>query len=100
MPLLDQPATKYRAFVPVRLTDRHWPDAVITRAPIWCSVDLRDGNQALIDPMDPARKLKLFQALVTISSEKATMKLPMTAPRGDPRPPTTAAANIGIRRLK
>ena len=44
--MLQNPAAKYRPFAPVRLTDRTWPDAVIDRAPIWCSVDLRDGNQA------------------------------------------------------
>ena len=50
--MLQNPSTKYRAFAPVRLTDRTWPDAVITKPPVWCSVDLRDGNQALIEPMD------------------------------------------------
>ena len=76
MPMLDQPATKYRAFAPVRLTDRRWPDAVINRAPTWCSVDLRDGNQALIEPMDPARKLKLFQALVKIGFKEIEVGFP------------------------
>lgn len=76
MPMLDQPATKYRAFAPVRLTDRSWPDAVITRPPTWCSVDLRDGNQALIEPMDPARKLKLFQALVKIGFKEIEVGFP------------------------
>ena len=47
---------KYAPFVPVRLEDRTWPNAVIDKAPLWCSVDLRDGNQALIDPMDSTRK--------------------------------------------
>ena len=46
------PFEKYQPFEPIRLTDRTWPDAVITKAPIWCSVDLRDGNQALINPMN------------------------------------------------
>ena len=45
--------THYQPFVPVVLTDRTWPNVVIDKAPLWCSVDLRDGNQALIDPMDP-----------------------------------------------
>src|SRR3990167_5110993 len=76
MPMLDQPATKSRAFAPVRLTDRRWPDAVINRAPTWCSVDLRDGNQALIEPMDPARKLKLFQALVKIGFKEIEVGFP------------------------
>ena len=47
------PFHKYKAFEPIRLTDRTWPDNVITKAPRWCSVDLRDGNQALIEPMTP-----------------------------------------------
>jgi hypothetical protein len=51
MTMLKNPAAKYRAFPPVRLTDRTWPDAVLARPPIWCSVDLRDGNQALIEPL-------------------------------------------------
>jgi len=52
MSMLKNPATKYRPVAPVRLTDRTWPDAVLTKAPVWCSSDLRDGNQALIEPMD------------------------------------------------
>jgi 2-isopropylmalate synthase len=66
MPMLKNPATKYRPFAPVGLKDRTWPDAVITRPPVWCSVDLRDGNQALIEPMDIQRKLRMFEALVAI----------------------------------
>ncbi len=46
--MLQQPHLKYRAFKPVQLKDRTWPDAVLSKAPIWCSVDLRDGNQALV----------------------------------------------------
>ena len=61
--MLNQPSSKYKAFTPVQLTDRTWPDAVLTAAPIWCSVDLRDGNQALIEPMDIARKLHLMSHL-------------------------------------
>ncbi|HRP21235.1 MAG TPA: 2-isopropylmalate synthase, partial [Alicycliphilus sp.] len=64
--MLHNPASKYRPFAPVRLADRRWPDAVITQAPIWCSVDLRDGNQALIEPMDIARKMRMFEQLVKI----------------------------------
>ena len=59
------PFERYRPFSPLEsgLPDRTWPDRRIERAPPWCSVDLRDGNQALIDPMDPARKLKMFETL-------------------------------------
>jgi 2-isopropylmalate synthase len=51
---------KYRPFPPVAKTDRRWPDNVIEHAPDWCSVDLRDGNQALIEPMTPSQKLSMF----------------------------------------
>ena len=74
--MLKNPASKYRAFAPVRLTDRTWPDAVLTRAPIWCSVDLRDGNQALIEPMDVARKLRLFEMLVDIGFKEIEVGFP------------------------
>ena len=76
MTMLTQPATKYRAFAPVRLADRRWPDAVLTRPPLWCSVDLRDGNQALIEPMDPARKLRLFEMLVRIGFKEIEVGFP------------------------
>ncbi len=54
------PHGKYQPFIPLVLTDRTWPNTVIGKAPLWCSVDLRDGNQALIDPMDPERKKRMF----------------------------------------
>jgi 2-isopropylmalate synthase len=71
-----QPADKYRAFAPVRLANRRWPDAVLERSPLWCSVDLRDGNQALIEPMDPARKLRLFEMLVRIGFKEIEVGFP------------------------
>ena len=74
--MLKNPASKYRQFPPVRLSDRTWPDAVLTQPPIWCSVDLRDGNQALIEPMDIARKLKMFQALVDIGFKEIEVGFP------------------------
>ena len=74
--MLKNPSTKYRAFTPVRLTDRTWPDAVLTRPPIWCSVDLRDGNQALIEPMDIPRKLRMFEALVAIGFKEIEVGFP------------------------
>jgi 2-isopropylmalate synthase len=55
---------RYKPFVPVVLSDRTWPNVTLTKAPLWCSVDLRDGNQALIDPMDPERKKRMFIAFV------------------------------------
>jgi 2-isopropylmalate synthase len=76
MAMLTDPASKYRAFAPVRLGDRTWPDAVLNRAPLWCSVDLRDGNQALIEPMDPARKLRMFETLVRIGFKQIEIGFP------------------------
>ena len=76
MTMLSRPAAKYRAFAPVRLADRRWPDAVIERPPLWCSVDLRDGNQALIEPMDPARKLRMFEMLVRIGFKEIEVGFP------------------------
>ena len=76
MPMLKNPASKYRPFAPVRLADRTWPDAVITRPPAWCSVDLRDGNQALIEPMDIARKLRMFETLVAIGFKEIEVGFP------------------------
>ncbi|RQP23626.1 2-isopropylmalate synthase [Piscinibacter terrae] len=74
--MLKQPNTKYRAFKPVALADRTWPDAQLTRAPLWCSVDLRDGNQALIEPMDAARKLRMFEMLVRIGFKEIEVGFP------------------------
>ena len=78
-----QPATpktmafdKYRPFVPLELRDRTWPDRKLTKAPRWCSVDLRDGNQALIDPMDPERKRRMFEALVRMGFKEIEVGFP------------------------
>ncbi len=76
MPMLPNPATKYRAFKPVALTDRRWPDVQLNAAPIWLSTDLRDGNQALIEPMDPARKLRFFETLVAIGFKEIEVGFP------------------------
>jgi 2-isopropylmalate synthase len=76
MTMLKTPSDKYRAFARIRLTDRTWPDAVLTRAPVWCSVDLRDGNQALIEPMDIPRKIKMFQTLVKIGFKEIEVGFP------------------------
>jgi 2-isopropylmalate synthase len=74
--MLKQPSTKYPAFAPVKLANRTWPDAVLSRAPLWCSVDLRDGNQALIEPMDIARKLRMFETLVRIGFTEIEVGFP------------------------
>jgi 2-isopropylmalate synthase len=76
MPMLAKPDSKYRAFTPVQLQNRTWPDAQLTQAPLWCSVDLRDGNQALIEPMDPARKLRFFQMLVRVGFKQIEVGFP------------------------
>ena len=70
------PARKYTAFTPIDLPDRQWPGKVLTKAPIWCSVDLRDGNQALIEPMDGPRKHKMFQALVAMGFKEIEVGFP------------------------
>jgi 2-isopropylmalate synthase len=72
------PVEKYVPFrpLPLRLPEREWPNREIEHAPIWCSVDLRDGNQALIDPMDPARKLQMFKALVAMGFKEIEVGFP------------------------
>ncbi len=68
--------SRYAPFVPVELPDRTWPGATITQAPRWCAVDLRDGNQALIDPMTTARKLTMFQLLVQMGYKEIEVGFP------------------------
>jgi len=70
------PIHKYRPFPPVDLPDRQWPSRVITSAPIWCSVDLRDGNQALIEPMGPDRKRRLFDLLLKLGFKEIEVGFP------------------------
>ena len=70
------PFDKYTPFIPLVLQDRTWPNAVISAAPQWCSVDLRDGNQALIDPMDPTRKMRMFTELVAMGFKEIEIGFP------------------------
>ncbi len=70
------PVQRYTPFPPIDLPDRTWPDTVITKAPMWCAVDLRDGNQALIDPMTPARKRRLFDLLVQMGYKEIEVGFP------------------------
>ncbi|OBI53691.1 2-isopropylmalate synthase [Mycobacterium kyorinense] len=76
----SMPIGRYRPFAeevePVALDDRTWPDQVIRRAPMWCAVDLRDGNQALIDPMSPARKRRMFELLVRMGYKEIEVGFP------------------------
>ncbi|WP_260697045.1 2-isopropylmalate synthase [Streptomyces sp. 130] len=76
------PAAKYLPYQPIGLADRTWPDRVARKAPLWCSVDLRDGNQALIDPMDVGRKRRMFDLLVSMGFKEIEVGYP-TASRDD-----------------
>ena len=70
------PLSKYQPFKSINLQKRNWPNQSITSAPIWCSVDLRDGNQSLIEPMDNHRKLKMFKALVSMGFKEIEVGFP------------------------
>ena len=70
------PFTRYEPFLPIDLTDRTWPTKRMAQAPRWCAVDLRDGNQALIDPMSPARKKKMFELLVKMGYKEIEVGFP------------------------
>src|SRR6201998_2379303 len=74
--MLKDPSKKYRPFPPVDLPQRQWPNRVLTAAPRWCSVDLRDGNQALAVPMNVSQKLELFSTLVKIGFKEIEVGFP------------------------
>src|SRR5882762_687009 len=74
--MLKDPSKKYRPFPPIALPDRQWPNRVLTHAPRWCSVDLRDGNQALAVPMNVSQKLELFHALVKCGFKEIEVGFP------------------------
>jgi len=74
--MLRIPSTKYRPFAPIDFGDRAWPNRVIKTPPMWCSVDLRDGNQALIEPMDAARKRRMFDMLLKIGFKEIEVGFP------------------------
>ncbi len=74
--MLTDPSQKYRAATPVALPDRQWPSRTMTRAPVWLSTDLRDGNQALFEPMNRERKLRLFHELVRIGFKEIEVGFP------------------------
>ena len=74
--MFRMPVQKYRPFQPVNLPDRRWPSRVIEKSPIWCSVDLRDGNQALPEPMSSARKLRMFRKLVQMGFKEIEVGFP------------------------
>lgn len=74
--MLQDPSQKYRPFPPMNLADRTWPNHTLVRPPLWCSVDLRDGNQALIEPMDAARKRRMFDLLVKTGFKQIEVGFP------------------------
>ena len=74
--MASMPASKYRPFGQITVKDRQWPEKVIDRAPIWCSVDLRDGNQALVDPMGPDRKHRMWDQLVAMGFKQIEVGFP------------------------
>ncbi|MDD0839537.1 2-isopropylmalate synthase [Curvibacter sp. HBC61] len=74
--MIANPATKYAPFAPIALADRQWPSRTITQAPIWLSTDLRDGNQALFEPMNAERKMSLFMELVRIGFKQIEVGFP------------------------
>lgn len=76
MSMLKDPSRKYRAFTPINLPDRTWPSKTITEVPIWCSSDLRDGNQSLIEPMDAEKKMRFFKTLVQVGVKQIEVGFP------------------------
>lgn len=76
MPMLKQPSQKYAAFKPIALSDRTWPNKTITKPPVWLATDLRDGNQALIEPMDVERKKKMFALNVRVGIKEIEVGFP------------------------
>jgi 2-isopropylmalate synthase len=74
--MISHPGTKYRRFKPIQLTDRQWPNRVLEKPPIWMSTDLRDGNQALIDPMSVDTKMRFFLALVDMGFKEIEVGFP------------------------
>ena len=74
--MASMPIHKYRPFQPIHLFDRTWPSRTIERAPIWCSVDLRDGNQALVEPMGAERKRRMFDLLVKLGFKEIEVGFP------------------------
>src|SRR5512140_925219 len=74
--MISHPQSKYRPFPPIDLPDRQWPSRGLDRAPRWLSTDLRDGNQALFEPMNPTRKLRLWEELVRIGFKEIELGFP------------------------
>ena len=84
----QRPSNKYRPFAPIQIPDRTWPNQQISKAPIWLSSDLRDGNQSLIEPMDAQKKMRFFKCLVAVGLKESKW-----ASRPPRRPTSTSSAN-------
>ena len=76
MTMLQEPGRKYRPFPPIELPDRQWPGRTITHPPRWLSTDLRDGNQAIVDPMDAVKKTRFFDLLLEIGVKEIEIGFP------------------------
>ena len=74
--MMISPKEKYQAYGQIPLADRQWPSRTITKAPIWCSVDLRDGNQSLIEPMGHERKMRMFSSLLAMGFKEIEVGFP------------------------
>ena len=74
--MMISPKEKYQAYGQIPLPDRQWPSRTITKAPIWCSVDLRDGNQSLIEPMGHERKMRMFSSLLAMGFKEIEVGFP------------------------
>ena len=75
-PMMPTAGEKYVSFKPIEIKDRQWPNKVITKPPVWCAVDLRDGNQALIEPMDSDRKTRMFKLLCKMGFKEIEVGFP------------------------
>src|SRR5689334_10029070 len=75
-PMMPRAGDKYVPFRPIQIQERQWPNKVITKPPVWCAVDLRDGNQALVEPMDADRKTRMFKLLCSMGFKEIEVGFP------------------------
>jgi 2-isopropylmalate synthase len=90
--MMRNTTAKYHAFPPVNLVDRNWPNRSITKAPIWMSTDLRDGNQALFEPMNAEKKMRMFKTLCDIGFKQIESPFP--------RPPKLSSTSCAAHRRR
>src|SRR5258708_19383283 len=93
-PMMPTAGEKYVPFKPISLPDRQWPSKVITKPPVWCAVDLRDGNQALIEPMDSDRKTRMFKLLCDMGFKDIDVGFPPAPPPAFHFPPHPLQHNM------